>query len=137
MNPKIISDTIPNWINGEECAAAAGQTFDKLSPHSGQKLCQVVRSNENDVTTAIQAARMAQAAWADITPVQRGDMLHDITLAMRNNREGIATIVAAETGMSVNAALGEVGGAIALGEFMAGEGRRFYGRTTTSAVPNK
>jgi len=137
MNPKIFSGIIPNWINGEECAAVSGQTFDKLSPHSGQKLCQVVRSNENDVTTAIQTARKAQPAWADITPVQRGDMLHDITLAMRNNREELATIVAAETGMSVNAALGEVGGAIALGEFMAGEGRRFYGRTTTSAVPNK
>ena len=39
--------------------------------------------------------------------------------------------------MSFNAALGEAGGAIAEGEFMAGEGRRFYGRTTTSAVPNK
>jgi acyl-CoA reductase-like NAD-dependent aldehyde dehydrogenase len=137
MNPKNIADTIPNWINGEECAAVSGQTFNKLSPHNGQKLCQVARSNENDVTAAIQAARKAQAAWADITPVQRGDILHNITLAMRNHREEIAAIVAAETGMSVNAALGEVGGAIAQGEFMAGEGRRFYGRTTTSAVSNK
>jgi acyl-CoA reductase-like NAD-dependent aldehyde dehydrogenase len=137
MNQKNVSDIIPNWINGEECAAVSGQTFDKLSPHSGQKLHRVVRSNENDITTAIQAARKAQAAWADITPVQRGDILHDITLAMRNNRKEIAAIVAAETGMSVNAALGEVGGAIAQGEFMAGEGRRFYGRTTTSAVSNK
>jgi len=137
MIPTNLPDTIPNWINGEECAAVSGQTFDKLSPHSGQKLCQVVRSNEDDVKIAIQAARKAQAAWADITPVQRGDMLHDITLAMRNNREEISTIVAAETGMSFKAALGETGGAIAEGEFMAGEGRRFYGRTTTSAVPNK
>jgi acyl-CoA reductase-like NAD-dependent aldehyde dehydrogenase len=137
MNPKIFTDTIPNWINGEECAAVSGQTFDKLSPHSGQKLCQVVRSNENDIRIAIQTARKAQPAWADTTPVQRGDILHDITLGMRNNREELANIVAAETGMSVNAALGEVGGAIAQGEFMAGEGRRFYGRTTTSAVPNK
>ena len=137
MNPKNIPDTIPNWINGEECAAVSGQTFDKLSPHSGQKLCQVVRSNESDVTIAIQAARKAQAAWAEITPVQRGDILHEITLAMRKYREEIAAIVAAETGMSLNAALGETGGAIALGEFMAGEGRRFYGRTTTSGVPNK
>jgi aldehyde dehydrogenase (NAD+) len=137
MNPINISDTIPNWINGEECDAVSRQTFDKLSPHSGQKLCQVVRSNENDVKIAIQAARKAQSAWADTTPVQRGDILHDITLGTRNNREELATIVAAETGMSVNAALGEVGGAIAQGEFMAGEGRRFYGRTTTSAVSNK
>jgi aldehyde dehydrogenase (NAD+) len=137
MNPKNFSDTIANWINGEECAAVSGQTFDKLSPHSGQKLCQVVRSNEDDVKIAIQVARKAQAAWADTTPVQRGDILHDITLGMRKHREELAAIVAAETGMSVAAALGEVGGAIALGEFMAGEGRRFYGRTTTSAVPNK
>ena len=70
-------------------------------------------SNEDDVKIAVQAAIKAQAAWADITPVQRGDMLHDITLAMRNNREEIATIVAAETGMSYNAALGETNGAIA------------------------
>ena len=137
MKPNSLPGTIPNWINGEECAAVSGKTFEKLSPHSGQKLCQVVRSNEDDVKIAIQAARKAQAAWADITPVQRGDMLHEITLAMRHNREEIATIVAAETGMSLRAALGETGGAIAEGEFMAGEGRRFYGRTTTSAVPNK
>jgi aldehyde dehydrogenase (NAD+) len=137
MNSEIMPETIPNWINGEECAATSGQTFDKLSPHSGQKLFQVVRSDENDVKKAIQVARHAHLAWADTTPVQRGDILHDITLVMRENREELATIVAAETGMSVSAALGEVGGAIALGEFMAGEGRRFYGRTTTSAVPNK
>ena len=74
--------------------------------------------------------------WAEITPVQRGDILHDIALAMRDNRDEIAAIVAAETGMSIQAALGETGGAIAQGEFMAGEGRRFFGRTTTSAVAN-
>jgi aldehyde dehydrogenase (NAD+) len=57
--------------------------------------------------------------------------------AMRRYQEEIATIVATETGMSVKQALGETGGAIAQAEFMAGEGRRLYGRTTTSAVPNK
>ena len=137
MNQNSLPEIIPNWINGEESAAVSGQTFDKLSPHSGRNLCQVARSNEDDVKIAIQAAKTAQAAWADITPVQRGDMLHEITLAMRNNREEIATIVAAETGMSLKAALGETGGAVDEGEFMAGEGRRFYGRTTTSSVPNK
>jgi len=137
MNLTNIPETIPNWINGEECAAVLEQTFDKLSPHSGQKLCQVVRSNEDDVKIAIQAARSAQAAWAGLTPVQRGHALHDIAQAMRKHQKEIAAVVAAETGMSFNAAFGEVGGAIAQGEFMAGEGRRFYGRTTTSAVPNK
>ena len=76
MNLFIMPEIIPNWINGEECAAVAGQTFDKLSPHSGQKLYQIVRSNEDDVNTAIQTARKAQVAWADITPVQRLSLIH-------------------------------------------------------------
>ena len=137
MNPNSLPNTIPNWINGEECAAVSGQTFDKLSPHSGQTLCQVVRSNEDDVKIAIQSARKAQAAWAEFTPVQRGDQLFEIVRIMRRYQKEIAATVAQETGMAYSAALGETGGAIAEGEFMAGEGRRFYGRTITSAVPNK
>jgi len=137
MNPYNFPETIPNLINGTQTAAVSGATFGKLSPHSGKELCQVARSDGRDVKAAIQAARKAQPAWADMTPVQRGDILHDITLSMRKNREELATIVAAETGMSFEAATGETGGAIAQGEFMAGEGRRFYGRTTTSAMPNK
>ncbi len=137
MNSYNMPETIPNLINGAETAAVSGATFGKLSPHSGQELCRVARSNDKDAKSAVQAARKAQAAWAEITPVQRGEILYDITLAMRAHREEIAAIVAAETAMSLKAALGETGGAIAQGEFMAGEGRRFYGRTTTSAVANK
>ena len=137
MNLFNLPETIPNWINGEECAAISGEIFNKLSPDTGRKLCGVARSGSQDVQNAIQSAKSAQAAWAELTPVQRGDMLHDIAQAMRKHQKEIAAIVAMETGMSFNAALGETGGAIAQGEFMAGEGRRFYGRTTTSAVPNK
>jgi aldehyde dehydrogenase (NAD+) len=45
--------------------------------------------------------------------------------------------VAEETGKSPRDAAGEVGAAIEMGYFVAGEGRRWYGRTTTSAVPNR
>ncbi|MGD9326988.1 MAG: aldehyde dehydrogenase family protein, partial [Desulfobacterales bacterium] len=137
MKPNSLPETIPNWLNGEECPAISGETFEKLSPHTGRKLCGVVRSESQDVDSAIQTAKSAQVGWAALTPVQRGDILHDIAQSMRSHQKEIAEIVAMETGMSFNAALGETGGAIAEGEFMAGEGRRFYGRTTTSAVPNK
>jgi acyl-CoA reductase-like NAD-dependent aldehyde dehydrogenase len=137
MTQHSLPATIPNWINGEECDAISGETFDKLSPDTGRKLCVVARSGSQDVRQAIQAARNTQAAWSEFTPVQRGDLLHDIAQALRKHQKEMAAIVAMETGMSFNAALGETGGAIAEGEFMAGEGRRFYGRTTTSAVPDK
>jgi len=137
MDQEVIPKTILNWIDGEECEAITGDTFGKLSPVSGKELGRVARSRVEDVQKAIQVAREAQPAWADSTPVYRGDLLYDIAQAMRKQQEEIASIVSLETGMSFKQALGETGGAIAQGEFMAGEGRRLYGRTTTSAVPNK
>jgi aldehyde dehydrogenase (NAD+) len=137
MDQEVIPKTILNWIDGEECESITGDTFGKLSPVSGKELGRVARSRVEDVQKAIQVARRAQPAWADSTPVYRGDLLYDIAQAMRKQQEEIASIVSLETGMSFKQALGETGGAIAQGEFMAGEGRRLYGRTTTSAVPNK
>ena len=137
MDQEVIPKTILNWIDGKECEAVSGDTFGKLSPVSGKELGRVARSRVEDVQKAIQVARRAQPAWADSTPVSRGDLLYDIAQAMRKYQEEIASIVSLETGMSFKQALGETGGAIAQGEFMAGEGRRLYGRTTTSAVPNK
>ena len=132
-----IPETIPNWISGKESEAMSRQYLGKLSPHTGKELCKAARSGAEDVQHAVDAAVSAQPTWERLTPVQRGEMLHDIAQNMRKYQKDLAAIVALETGMSSNAALGEVGGAIAQGEFMAGEGRRFYGRTTTSAVPNK
>jgi len=137
MNHKVIPKTVLNWIDGEEREAFTGDTFGKLSPVSGEEICRVVRSRAEDVQKAVEVARKAQPAWADSTPVSRGDLLLDIAQVMRKQQEEIASIVSLETGMSFKQALGETGGAIAQGEFMAGEGRRLYGRTTTSAVPNK
>jgi aldehyde dehydrogenase (NAD+) len=137
MDQKNSPAEVLNWIDGKECEAASGESFDKLSPATGERLCRVVRSRAQDVEAAITSARKAQPAWADCTPVQRGDMLYEISQSMRAHRDEIARVVSTETGMSPGQALGETEAAIAQGIFMAGEGRRSYGRTTTSAVPNK
>ena len=132
-----IPDFIPNWIDGHEQVADAGEVFPKLNPASGQLICQVARSKVPDVEQAIQVARQAQPAWADVPPVQRGMILHKIVRGMEDHQEEIARIVAAETGKGYKGAYGETGGAIALGLFYASEGQRLYGRTTTSGVANK
>jgi aldehyde dehydrogenase (NAD+) len=69
--------------------------------------------------------------------VARGDILREIALLMRGHRQELATIVHRETGKSMKDALGETDAAIEMGFFVAGEGRRSYGRTTTSATPNR
>jgi aldehyde dehydrogenase (NAD+) len=137
MNQPDIPQTIPNWIDGRELQPAAGETFAKLSPVTGREICRVARSRSTDIARAIQSAAAVFPIWSARTPVARGDILLAISRAMRHHQEGVAALVAAETGMSFQAARTETGAAIAQGEFMAGEGRRLYGRTTTSAAPDK
>jgi aldehyde dehydrogenase (NAD+) len=128
---------IPNLIAGEERAAEGGERFAKLAPATGRCLAEVARSRAADVARAVSAARAAQAAWAATTPVARGDVMRALALGLRAQQDEIAWLVHQEAGKSLKDARGETAAAIEMGFFVAGEGRRFYGRTTTSAVPNK
>ena len=132
-----IPATIPNLVSGVDTLAADGRTFAKVDPATGREICRVARSGVADVETAVQAAKRAQAVWAALTVVKRGDILRQVALLMRERRDAIAALVAMETGKSKKDALGETDAAIEMGFFVAGEGRRFYGQTTTSGVPNK
>ena len=128
---------IANVIAGAERPAAGGETFEKINPATGEVLSQVARSDRRDVDAAVAAAGEAQPVWARATPVERGTTLRRIAQLLERDRGEIAAIVAAETGKSPKDAAGETDGAIEMGYFVAGEGRRLYGKTTTSAVPNR
>jgi alpha-ketoglutaric semialdehyde dehydrogenase len=132
-----IPAVVPNLIAGADAHAADGRTFAKIDPATGREICRVARSTAADIELAVEVARRAQPAWAAMTVVKRGDILRQIALLMREQRDAIASLVARETGKAKKDALGETDAAIEMGFFVAGEGRRFYGQTTTSAVPNK
>lgn len=132
-----IPSTVPNQIGGRDVAAAGGGTFSKIAPATGRVICSVARSTRADVQAAVDAARRAQPAWAAETVVKRGEILRRLAILMQQHRTAIAELVAAETGKSRKDALGETDAAIEMGFFVAGEGRRFYGQTTTSATPNR
>ncbi|CAN5859352.1 aldehyde dehydrogenase family protein [soil metagenome] len=137
MNNELYPNEIPNWINGHEQDANSGKTLDKLNPHNGELLSRVARSGEEDVRQAVAAAKEAQPAWAELPGVRRGEILHSVAMGLREHREEVARVVALETGKSYSASLSETDAAVALGLFMAGEGQRLYGRTTTTGVPHK
>ncbi len=132
-----IPNHIPNFIDGQERPAGGGASFGKLDPATGRELCRVSQAGAADVTAAVSAARRAQPGWAEATPVHRGDLLRTVALALRDCHEEVSRIVHQETGKSLKDARGETTAAVEMGLFVAGEGRRFYGRTTTSATPNK
>jgi acyl-CoA reductase-like NAD-dependent aldehyde dehydrogenase len=128
---------VPNQIGSRDALPTDGRTFAKIDPATGRTLCQVARSTAADVGAAVEVARAAQPAWAAATVVKRGEILRQLAILMRDHRGAIADLVAKETGKSRKDALGETDAAIEMGFFVAGEGRRFYGQTSTSAVPNK
>jgi alpha-ketoglutaric semialdehyde dehydrogenase len=132
-----IPSFIPNQLAQGDRPAASGEWYAKLNPANGRELCQVARSRAADVRCAVRAAKISQPAWAAETVARRGDILRRVAQLMQGQRDDLAGIVASETGKSKKDALGETDAAIEMGFFVAGEGRRFYGRTTTSGVPNK
>jgi aldehyde dehydrogenase (NAD+) len=128
---------VANLIAGRDAVAVSGDIFEKLRPADGALLCTVTRSGVDDVGAAVAAARAAQPEWAARTPVERGQLVRELALALQARREEAARLVVEETGKAEGLALGEVDAAVEMGFFVAGEGRRLYGRTTTSAMPNR
>lgn len=131
------SEEIPNLIDGDERPAASGDWFEKRSPANGERLCRLARSGADDAAAAVAAARRAQPDWGDRTAVERGDLVRDIALALRGRREELSEVVVEETGKPMALALGETDAAIEMGFFVAGEGRRSYGRTMPASMPHR
>lgn len=128
---------IPNWIAGKPVPPRTDNWVEKRNPATGEVESHLARSDAEDIAEAVAAARAAQPAWAAMPPVQRGEILTAIANTMQRRRVDIAGTVALETGKSMKDALAETGGAILQARFMAGEGQRLYGRTTTSAATDK
>jgi acyl-CoA reductase-like NAD-dependent aldehyde dehydrogenase len=133
----VIPERVPNHVGGEDVPAASGAWLDKHRPADGSFLCRLARSGPDDVAAAVAAARQAQPAWAERTAVARGDLCRELALALRERREELSEVVATETGKSLELALGETDAAIEMGFFVAGEGRRSYGRTTTASMEHR
>jgi alpha-ketoglutaric semialdehyde dehydrogenase len=126
---------ILNRAGGKLAAAQSGEWFEKRSPHNGQVISRAARSREADVGAAVGVARSAFASWSATPPVRRGEVLRAVCAGLRNRRDELGQAVARETGKSLSNAVGEVDGAILLGEFFAGEGQRLFGRSMTSGTP--
>jgi aldehyde dehydrogenase (NAD+) len=133
----VVAEEIGNQIDGGTAPAASGAWLDKRRPADGTLLCRVARSTKEDVDRAVSAARAAQPAWAGRTAVERGDAVRELALLLRERREEASAIVVEETGKPLELALAETDAAVEMGLFVAGEGRRSYGRTLTASMPHR
>ena len=86
---------------------------------------------------AAWGARAAQPGWAATPAPRRGRAIQQIGRIVEANKEALARLVTREIGKPYPEALGEVQEIVDTCDFFLGEGRRLYGQTVPSEMPDK
>jgi alpha-ketoglutaric semialdehyde dehydrogenase len=133
----IAARTFQNFIGGEWVDAAGGETFDSLSPATGERIGTFPKSGPEDVDRAVAAAKEAYASWRLVPAPKRGEIVFRFAALVQEAKQELAELMTHEMGKVIAEAGGDVQEAIDMSYFMAGEGRRLHGQTTPSELPDK
>ncbi|MEJ7654745.1 MAG: aldehyde dehydrogenase family protein, partial [Chloroflexia bacterium] len=125
-----------NYINGEWTPAAGGETFESKNPANGETVALVARSGREDVDRAVRAARDAYPKWRKYPAPKRGEILYRVGQLLIERKEEIARLMTQEMGKVLAESRGDVQEGIDMAFYVAGEGRRLFGVTTPSEMPN-
>jgi len=119
-------------------AAASTAVFERRSPANRDDLVTLApQSSREQVFEACQAARQAAVAWARVPAPERGRLLGRLAALLTAEKERLSRFIAREVGKPLREARGSVQEAIDTAEFFQSEGRRLYGQTVPSELPNK
>jgi acyl-CoA reductase-like NAD-dependent aldehyde dehydrogenase len=129
--------TFQNFIDGEWVDAVSGETFESTSPATGELIGTFPKSGPEDVDRAVEAAKRAYEEWRLVPAPARGEILYQFGGLVREHKEELALLMSREMGKVLPEAGGDVQEAIDMSFYMAGEGRRLFGQTTPSELPNK
>src|SRR5256714_2602243 len=129
--------TFRNFIGGEWADAASGETFESLSPATGEVLGSFPRSAAEDVENAVAAAREAYEEWRLTPAPERGNVLYRFAGLLAEQKNDLTDLMTREMGKVKAEAGGDVQEAIDMSLYMAGEGRRMFGQTTPSELRDK
>jgi aldehyde dehydrogenase (NAD+) len=117
---------------------AGGTRLESRNPANTEEIVATVELGTDDTfVDACRAARDAQSAWADVPAPVRGRAIAHIGRLVEDNAETLARLVTREIGKPYQEALGEVREIVDTCDFFLGEGRRLYGQTVPSEMPDK
>ncbi len=130
--------TFHNFIAGRWEPPAAGQYLENINPANQEdRLGYFPASGPEDIQRAITAAAEAYRSWRLTPPPRRAEILFAAGNILKARKADFARDMTREMGKVLLEAGGDVQEAIDMLFFMAGEGRRLYGQTTTSELPDK
>ncbi|HEY2887389.1 MAG TPA: aldehyde dehydrogenase family protein [Candidatus Limnocylindrales bacterium] len=130
--------TFQLFIAGEWVDGVSGETFESRNPADTRDLIGRFQSGTAaDVARAIRAAETAGLRWRRTPAPKRGEILYAFGALMAEHKERLARAMTREMGKVLAEARGDVQEGIDIAFLMAGEGRRLFGDTTPSELPDK
>ncbi len=126
-----------NYVGGEWVDAAGGESFESLNPATGEAIGAFPRSGAEDVDRAVAAAKEAFESWRLVPAPKRAEVLYRFATLLAEQKDELADLMTREMGKVKAEAGGDVQEAIDMSLYMAGEGRRLFGQTTPSELPDK
>ncbi|TDE09537.1 aldehyde dehydrogenase family protein [Jiangella asiatica] len=129
---------ISSVIDGAAVFDETQASLQSLNPaHLDEVVGEVRLAPARVFVSAAVVAKNAQPAWADVPAPVRGRAIAHIGRVVEQNSERLAKLVVREIGKPYAEALGEVREIVDTCDFFLGEGRRLYGQTVPSEMPDK
>ena len=133
-----MASKIVSVVNGRATEAPPAGTLTSTNPSRlADPVAEVVLASAATFAAACAAAKQAQPSWGDIPAPVRGRAITAIGRIVEANKESLARLVTRELGKPHAESLGEVQEIIDTCDFFLGEGRRLYGQTVPSEMPDK
>ena len=138
MATAAVARVFKNFIDGEWVAAKSGKTLENRNPANTDEIIgEFPLSGPEDVDAAVSAARNAYKSWRLTPAPKRAEILFRVAELLVKRKEDFARDMTREMGKVLAETRGDVQEAIDMTYYMAGEGRRLFGQTTPSELPNK
>ena len=133
-----MAETFRNFIAGEWVDAEGGATFENRNPaDAGDLIGEFAASGPSDVNRAVAAAREGFREWSRMPAPRRGEVLKRAGDLLVERKEELADGMTREMGKPLMETRGDVQEAIDTAYYAASEGRRLFGRTAPSELPDK
>ena len=127
-----------NFIDGEWVESSTGETFENRNPADTRDLVGIFpKSAKADVNAAVDAAKRAFLKWRLVPAPRRAEIIYLAAEMLAERKEDYARDMTREMGKVLKETRGDVQEAVDTAYYMAGEGRRLFGPTTPSELPNK
>jgi alpha-ketoglutaric semialdehyde dehydrogenase len=127
-----------NIINGQLTSSSDGATFTSINPAIlADTLGEFPLSTKADVNAALDAAHAAFPGWAATPAPTRGQIIGNMGRLLMEHKDAIVALETREIGKTLKESAGSVQEAIDTCHFFQSEGRRLYGQTVNSELPDK